>query len=63
MIALSRARAVDVTSVLVASVVVTSLLQLAAGHSSSVPESIGLFLVTLGTATVLLAWPRPAVSR
>jgi len=63
MVALSRARAVDVTSVLAASVVVTSLLQLGAGHPGSVPEAIGLGLVVLGTATVLRAWPRPAVSR
>lgn len=62
MVALSRARAIDVTSVLVASVVVTSLLQLATGHPGSAPELIGLILVFCGTATVVGAWPRPAVS-
>lgn len=62
MVALSRARAVDVTSVLVASVVVTSLLQLAAGQSGTTPEAVGLVLVAVGTVAVLWAWPRPAVS-
>jgi len=60
MVALSRARAVDVTSVLVGSVVVTTLLQLAAGHSESVPEVVGLVLVLIGAATVVRAWPRLA---
>jgi drug/metabolite transporter (DMT)-like permease len=63
MVALSRGRAVDVTSVLAASVVVTSLLQLAAGHAGSVPEAIGLVLVVLGTVAVARAWRRPALAR
>jgi drug/metabolite transporter (DMT)-like permease len=60
LIALARARAVDVTSVLVASVVVTALLQTAAGHGSLVPQLAGLGLVVAGTAAVLWSWPRRA---
>ncbi|HUC36246.1 MAG TPA: DMT family transporter [Acidimicrobiales bacterium] len=63
MVALSRARALDVTSVLVASVVVTSLLQLAAGHAISLSETVGLVLVALGSATVVRVWPRLATAR
>jgi hypothetical protein len=59
MVALSRARALDVTSVLVSSVVVTFLLQVAAGHTVSGTDVLGLVLVAAGTAAVLTAWPRP----
>jgi drug/metabolite transporter (DMT)-like permease len=57
--ALARARAVDVASVLVASVVVTSLLDAAAGHHGLAPQALGLVLVALGAAAVMVAWPRP----
>ena len=61
MVALSRGRAMDVTSVLVLSVVVTSLLEVGAGHAGSLGEALGLVLVMLGTAAVLVAWPRRAL--
>lgn len=60
--ALARARAVDVTAVLVASVVVTALLQAAAGHGSLVPQLAGLGLVVAGTAAVLWGRPRRATA-
>ena len=58
MVALSRARAIDVTSVLVASVVVTSMLSAVAGHAGSAPEELGLVLVGVGLGATLLARPR-----
>lgn len=61
MLALSRARALDVTSVLVASVVVTALLQAAAGKGGLGPEALGLALVSAGTAAVVWSWPRRTV--
>lgn len=61
MVALARARALDVTSVLVGSVVVTALLDAVSGHGGLGPEVLGLALVGAGTATVLWAWPRPVV--
>jgi len=54
MTALARARALDVTSVLVFSVVVTGLLQAAAGTRALAPQGLGLALVAGGT--VLVAW-------
>jgi len=54
MTALGRARAIDVTSVLVFSVVVTGLLQAAAGTRALAPQGLGLALVAGGT--VLVAW-------
>jgi drug/metabolite transporter (DMT)-like permease len=62
MLALSRARAVDVTSVLAFGAVVTALLQFATGKAPSVEESVGFALVAVGTVGVLKAWPRPAFS-
>ncbi len=56
--ALARARAVDVTSVLAASVVVTAALQALAGRSGLPSEPAGLALVLLGAATVWWRWPR-----
>ncbi|HUY29641.1 MAG TPA: EamA family transporter [Acidimicrobiales bacterium] len=56
--ALARARAVDVTSVLAASVVVTAALQALAGRSGLPSEPAGLALVVLGAATVWWRWPR-----
>src|SRR5579872_7018838 len=64
MAALARARAIDVASVLAASVIVTSLLDAAAGHRGLAPHAIGLVLVAVGTGAVVRAWPRqPALSR
>lgn len=54
MTALARARALDVTSVLVASALVTWLLQTASGAVSPAPEALGLLLVAAGAGTV--AW-------
>ena len=62
MVALARARAVDVTSVLAASVIVTALCQAAAGTSSLAPEALGLVLVVAGALAVLAAWPRRALA-
>lgn len=62
MIALARARALDVTSVLVGSVVVTALLDAVSGHGGLGPEVLGLVLVCAGTAAVLWAWPRRVVA-
>ena len=53
MTALARARAVDVTSVLVASTVVTSLLSAMAGTVPVGPEVLGLVLIVLGTAVLV----------
>ncbi len=63
--ALARARALDVTSVLVASAVVTALLEAAAGIESLAPQALGLALVGAGTAVVVLRAPRwvPARAR
>jgi len=59
MTALSRARALDVTSVLVGAALVTALLQAAAGTKVLHPEGLGLVLVALGTAAVLWSsWAR-----
>ncbi len=60
--ALARARALDVTSVLVFSVVVTALLQAAAGTKALAPEGLGLALVAGGTVLVLWAMRRGRVS-
>jgi len=54
MTALSRARAVDVTSVLVGSTVVTSLLSATAGNLPAAPAVVGLLLITLGVG--MLIW-------
>ena len=62
MTALSRARAVDVTSVLVASTVVTSLLSAMAGTAPVAPEVFGLVLIALGVAVLFLLGTRQAVA-
>ena len=63
MTALARARAVDVTSVLVGSALITALLQAAAGTTSLAPQAIGLVLVTAGASVVIGANLRqPATS-
>ncbi len=61
MTALSRARAIDVTSILVASTLVTAALQALAGTQPLAPEWLGLALITAGTALVLLRMPRHMV--
>jgi drug/metabolite transporter (DMT)-like permease len=53
MTALSRARAVDVTSVLVASALVTWILQALVGTASSTPPIIGLVFIATGALLVL----------
>jgi len=55
MTALARARALDVTSVLVASAVVTWLLQLTAGTAAPTSTAIGLVLISAGVALVIRA--------
>jgi drug/metabolite transporter (DMT)-like permease len=52
--ALARARAIDVTSVLVGSVVVTSLLEYVAGHPVATQTYLGIALVVVGIATLVL---------
>lgn len=62
MTALLRARALDVTSVLVAGALVTALLQAAAGSAPLAPAAGGLVLVAAGTALVatgMVRRPRP----
>jgi drug/metabolite transporter (DMT)-like permease len=54
MTALSRASALDVTSVLVASVLFTWLLQVIAGTASATQSSLGLVLIASGA--VLVGW-------
>ena len=53
MTALARARAVDVTSVLVGSALITALLEAAAGTTSLAPQALGLLLVTGGAGVVI----------
>ncbi len=62
--ALARARALDVTSILVGSALVTALLQAAAGTSSLAPQALGLVLIASGTTAVLWSGLRhPAIGR
>lgn len=58
LVALSRARALDVTSILVTSVIVTALLQALASGSLVTPKLLGLALIAAGAGAVLLGWPR-----
>ena len=55
MIALSRARALDVTSILVGAAVVTWALQEIAGGASNAPAVLGLALIGTGTLLTLVA--------
>jgi uncharacterized membrane protein len=55
MTALARARALDVSSVLVASAVITWLLQLVAGTVTPVTSTIGLALIAAGAGLVIWA--------
>jgi drug/metabolite transporter (DMT)-like permease len=58
--ALGRARALDVTSVLVASALVTTVLQTVTGHGLLGPQVVGVGLVAGGAIAALVAWPRRA---
>jgi drug/metabolite transporter (DMT)-like permease len=60
MTALARARAVDVTSVLVASAAVTLFLDAIVHHTGLASDTVGLVLLALGVAAVVRAWPRVA---
>ena len=53
MTALARARALDVTSILVGGALVTALLQGAAGTAPLAPSALGLALIAVGTVTVV----------
>lgn len=55
MSALARARALDVTSILVASALITWTLQLIAGAVVPAPNSLGLVLIALGAGLLLWA--------
>jgi drug/metabolite transporter (DMT)-like permease len=57
MTALGRARAIDVTSILVASALITALLQVLAGVRPAAPQWLGLVLIAAGTGVV--AWGIP----
>ncbi len=64
MTALARARAVDVTSILVGGALITALLEAAAGTTSLVPKALGLLLVMAGAGVVLWAsLRRPSTAR
>ena len=57
MTALSRVRAIDVTSILVASALITAALQALVGTQPLAPEWLGMLLILAGTA--LVAWRMP----
>jgi drug/metabolite transporter (DMT)-like permease len=62
--ALARARALDVTSILVGSALVTALLQAAAGTASLAPQALGLALIAVGAGAVLwMGLRHPALHR
>ncbi len=64
MTALARARALDVTSILVGSALVTALLQAGAGTVSLAPEALGLALIAVGAGAVAFMGLRhPALHR
>ncbi len=60
MTALSRARAVDITSVLVSSAAVTLFLDAFVHHTGLASDTLGLVLLALGVLAVVRAWPRVA---
>jgi drug/metabolite transporter (DMT)-like permease len=62
MVALARARAVDVTSVLVGGAVITAVLNALAGHNPTGTAAIGLALIAGGSALAIRAWPREPVT-
>ncbi|MGB9111177.1 MAG: DMT family transporter [Acidimicrobiales bacterium] len=55
MLALRRARAVDVTSILVSSALITAVLQAVVQHKDLAAQSWGLALVAIGTLTAAVA--------
>jgi drug/metabolite transporter (DMT)-like permease len=61
MFALSRARAIDVTSILVASAVVTAILQAVVQHKDLAQEAWGLALIGVGTVAAVVATRRKVV--
>ena len=61
--ALARGRALDVTSVLVGSALVTTALQALAGQHVGAAQLAGLGLVAAGVAAALAAWPPVAPAR
>ena len=64
MTTLARARALDVTSILVGSALVTALLQAAAGTTALAPQALGLALIAVGiTAVVWIGWRHPELYR
>lgn len=63
MTALSRARAVDVTSVLVGSALVTWLLQTASGTHVAAPRPLGLILIGVGAGSALWSAARRPAAR
>ncbi len=60
MTALARARAIDVTSVLVSSAVITTILQALVQHKGLGPEAVGITLMLIGTAAATVGWARVA---
>ena len=60
MTALARACAIDVTSVLVSSVVITTILQALVQHKGLGPEAVGITLMLIGTAAATVGWARVA---
>lgn len=61
--ALSRARAIDVTSVLVLSAALTAVLQAALGRATlGLGAGVGVALVVVGSALIYRRWPRRAVA-
>jgi drug/metabolite transporter (DMT)-like permease len=62
MTALRRARAIDVTSILVASTLITAVLQALSGAQPLASEWLGLVLITAGTALVARRMPRYVVA-
>ncbi len=55
MVALSRARAIDVTSILVSSAIVTAVLQAVVQHKNLQPEAWGLALIAAGSLAVVVS--------
>lgn len=62
MVALSHARAVDVTSILVSSAIVTAVLQAVVQHKDLRPQAWGLALVAVGSLAVVVSAKRRAAN-
>ena len=56
--ALARARAVDVTSMLVCAAMLTAVLESVVAHKGLGTDALGLTLMAVGAATVVAVWPR-----